>query len=184
VLFAVRWRDGALTEVALPHSIDRIEPMGRNAVVVGADQRNLNFMGVTLDDHPVLARQHTILEAAQGELRSHGFFYRSEGSSTGVFGLPIRRASAPGYSHLREGSAAVLFVRDTPNAFVALGQLASLDTPAETDGCKASCVDWYGNARPLFVGDRVFALLGYELVEGTAGPRSVEERRRARFEHP
>jgi len=27
-------------------------------------------------------------------------------------------------------------------------------------------MDWYGNARPLFVGERIFALLGYELVEG------------------
>ena len=35
-----------------------------------------------------------------------------------------------------------------------------------TTDCRASCVDWYGNARPVFLGDRVFALLGYELVEG------------------
>ena len=26
--------------------------------------------------------------------------------------------------------------------------------------------DWYGNARPIFIGNRVFALMGYELVEG------------------
>jgi hypothetical protein len=30
-------------------------------------------------------------------------------------------------------------------------------------GCRASCVDWYGNARPLCLPGRVFALLGYEL---------------------
>ena len=36
------------------------------------------------------------------------------------------------------------------------------------DGCKAWCVDWYGNARPIFLGERVFALLGYEIVEGAA----------------
>jgi hypothetical protein len=33
--------------------------------------------------------------------------------------------------------------------------------------CKASCLDWYGNARPLFIGNRVFASLGYELVQGS-----------------
>jgi hypothetical protein len=27
-------------------------------------------------------------------------------------------------------------------------------------------VDWYGNARPIFIDDRVFALRGYEIVEG------------------
>ena len=34
------------------------------------------------------------------------------------------------------------------------------------DSCVASCLDWYGNARPIFIDNRIFALLGYELVEG------------------
>ena len=39
-------------------------------------------------------------------------------------------------------------------------------------------MDWYGNARPLFLRGRVFALLGYELVEGSLrGGRFVETRR-------
>jgi hypothetical protein len=29
-----------------------------------------------------------------------------------------------------------------------------------------SCVDWYGNSRPIFYLDRVFALIGREFVEG------------------
>jgi hypothetical protein len=29
-----------------------------------------------------------------------------------------------------------------------------------------SCIDWYGNSRPIFTGGRIFALLGTELVEG------------------
>ena len=33
------------------------------------------------------------------------------------------------------------------------------------DGCQASCVDWYGNARPIFLPERMLALMGYELVE-------------------
>jgi hypothetical protein len=53
------------------------------------------------------------------------------------------------------------------SAFAELGDLAS--APAgrqQDDACKASCVDWYGNARPIFLGQRVLALMGYELVEG------------------
>jgi hypothetical protein len=47
-----------------------------------------------------------------------------------------------------------------------------------SDACRASCVDWYGNARPLFVRGRVFALLGYELVEGAISDgRMVEVKR-------
>jgi hypothetical protein len=39
-------------------------------------------------------------------------------------------------------------------------------------------VDWYGNARPLFVGARVFALLGYEIVEGRVIDGRLAETRR------
>jgi hypothetical protein len=51
----------------------------------------------------------------------------------------------------------------------------------EDDGCRASCVDWYGGARPLFVGARVFALLGYEIVEGAMMGGRMMELRRASF---
>ncbi|MFM6989660.1 MAG: hypothetical protein ACKOXG_13500, partial [Arenimonas sp.] len=49
------------------------------------------------------------------------------------------------------------------------------------DGCRASCVDWYGNARPIFVGERVYALMGYELVEGRIVDGAVTERRRVDY---
>jgi hypothetical protein len=34
------------------------------------------------------------------------------------------------------------------------------------NNCLVSCVDWFGNARAIFSGARVFALMGYELIEG------------------
>jgi len=42
-------------------------------------------------------------------------------------------------------------------------------------------VDWYGNARPLFVRGRIIALLGYELVEGNRQGDSITEVRRVSF---
>jgi len=69
--------------------------------------------------------------------------------------------------------------------FTALGQLEARPGSARDDGCKASCVDWYGNARPIFLGERVFALLGYELVEGELDANRwrerIAERRRISF---
>ena len=44
-----------------------------------------------------------------------------------------------------------------------------------------SCVDWYGNARPLFLRGRVFALLGYELVEGALEGGLFRETRRVSY---
>jgi hypothetical protein len=52
------------------------------------------------------------------------------------------------------------------------------DRPEESDGCVASCTDWYGNIRPIFWRDRVFALMGYELQEGDLAAGSVRTRRR------
>ena len=61
-------------------------------------------------------------------------------------------------------------------SFAALGALQARPGVAADDGCKASCIDWYGNARPIFLGDRVFALLGYEIVEGALSGRGAAER--------
>ena len=49
------------------------------------------------------------------------------------------------------------------------------------DNCRASCVDWYGNARPLFFQGRMFALLGYEIVEGEVAAGRIREKRRVSF---
>ena len=61
------------------------------------------------------------------------------------------------------------------------GELEPHTAGATADGCRASCVDWYGNARPLFLRGRPFALLGYELVEGRLDGGRIVERRRASF---
>ena len=49
------------------------------------------------------------------------------------------------------------------------------------DACRASCVDWYGNSRPLFVRGRIMAMLGYELVEGTLKEGRMQEMRRVNY---
>jgi hypothetical protein len=62
-----------------------------------------------------------------------------------------------------------------------LGELASAAEGEVKDACRASCVDWYGNARPLFLRGRVFALLGYEIVEGAFAENRIRETRRISY---
>ena len=180
-LYAVPWAHGAATELPLPHGVDRIEAMGSDAVVVGTDGQNLHFSAVRLGARPALAQRYVSAGASQGELRSHGFFYRPDGRDSGILGLPIRSAGRPGYVHLREGSASVLFLRNRPSRFEELGELAAGDLSSVDDGCQASCVDWYGNARPLFLRGRIFALLGYEIVEGRVEGGQIRETRRISY---
>jgi len=160
--------------------VDRIEAMGADAVIVGADSADLQFTGIRLTDSPMIAQRYTMPGASQGELRSHGFFYRVDGSDVGVLGLPVSGAGRPGYRHLIDGSAGVLFLRNSAHHFSPLGVLRTNAREAN-DHCRASCVDWYGNARPIFLRGRIFALLGYELVEGTIAGDEIQEVQRVSY---
>lgn len=180
-LFFVDWARGHTYKLQLPHGIDRIEQIGTDAVVVGTDGKDLYFTAIRLRRQPEIASSYRRAEASQGELRSHGFFYKPDGENTGTIGLPISVPGRPGYKHLFESSAAILFLRNEALQFRPIGELEAQADKAVDDRCRASCVDWYGNARPLFLRGRVFALLGYELVEGKLDDGRLQELRRINY---
>ncbi|HEU0298236.1 MAG TPA: hypothetical protein VFR37_02255, partial [Longimicrobium sp.] len=179
VAYAVPWAGGEVAPVRLPHGVDRIEAMGSGAVLIGTDGTDLHFSGLRLDDGARLQHRYTRPGASQGESRSHGFFYRPDGEDQGLLGLPIVGESRRG-SGLNRGSAAILFLRNRDFRLDELGELAAGATSGD-DECRASCVDWYGNARPLFLRGRILALMGYELVEGREERGRIRELRRVDF---
>ena len=176
--FAVRYaRPEVALEIPLPHGVDRIEALGKDAVLVGSDGKDLHFTGLRLGRVPSTAGRYTRPNASQGETRSHGFFYSA---AEGVLGLPIIGPAKAASRQLRHESASVLYLRNDNLSFIEAGALES--RPAGTnDGCRASCVDWYGNSRPLFLRGRIFALMGYELVEGELRGQLLREVRRSSF---
>ncbi len=180
-LFTVRWTDGDTNELTVNHGVDRIEALGSDAIVVGTDGSDLHFTAIRLGDSPEVADEYVRKGASQGELRSQGFFYKPDGKDSGVLGLPISVPGRPGYQHLFQGSAAILFLRNQSLHFEELGELNAQSEKALDDACRASCVDWYGNSRPIFVKGRVLALLGYEIVEGNFKDGRMEERRRINY---
>ena len=163
------------SKLALPHGVDRIEPLGEAAVVVGTDGTDLHFTSIALGDRPDIADEFVQPRASQGETRSHGFFFKPSGEGDGTLGLPIAGQGRPGYEQLVNGSAEVLFLNVENLGFRKLGGLGSDPNTPQDDRCTVSCVDWYGNARPIFYKGRVFALLGYELVEGDISRGRVRE---------
>jgi len=181
-VYAVNYANGELYGLPLVHAVDRIEALGTNALVVGSDGKDLHLTSVRLARHPVTTDRYTRKDAAQGETRSHGFFYKPESELDGLLGLPIMGGTESGARHLRKTSAALLYMR---NRGLSLSELGTLDArPGEAernDGCRASCVDWYGNSRPLFLRGRVFALMGYEIVEGKIDEKKITEVRRVSF---
>ncbi|MCG3188612.1 MAG: hypothetical protein LKCHEGNO_00721 [Burkholderiaceae bacterium] len=150
------------------HAVERIEALGRDALLVGSLDGDLHFSAVRLNRAAArLAGRHLQRGVAQGETRTHGFFYRAQSDDDGVLGLPVLAAGARRGVHSRaQGAASVLFLRNRGLSFTSLGALSASEGGVRDDACKASCVDWYGNARPIFLGERVLALMGYEIVEG------------------
>jgi hypothetical protein len=181
--YAVRYAiDTGPQELALGHGVDRIEALDKNAVVIGTDGRDLHFTSLRLGRRAETADRYIRANAAQGETRSHGFYYRQYDEDEGLVGLPIIDGDEAASSQLRKESASLLYLRNRGLKLRELGTLDSrADVGATNDACRASCVDWYGNSRPLFVKNRVFALLGYEIVEGVVSGASMIETRRISF---
>jgi hypothetical protein len=174
VAHALRYASPAPVQtLALAHSLERIDALGKDAVLVGDDGGDLVFTGLRLRGaRASLAGAYRQPSARQGDSRTHGFFYRATDGDAGLLGLPVING---------DRAASVLYLRNRALALAPLGTLAGRRDASVDDRCVASCYDWYGNARPIFLGDRVFALMGYELVEGTLDGGAIRERRRVDF---
>jgi hypothetical protein len=179
-------RGGPVAQIALGHGAARIEALGRDAIVVGAAaDESLGFTAISLAPgaRPRRGDVFTLPAASEGETRSHAFFFRptTPDGASGLIGLPIARPAEPAMQRFLGSAAAMLFLRLDDRRFAPAGELAAQTRGVVDDDCQASCTDWYGNARPIFLGDRVFALLGYELVEGQMAGRTIREIGRVNF---
>ena len=182
-LVAVPVAGGEPTLFNFEDGVERIEPVGADALIVGGNT-SVDFTTLILGGaRPMVGSTFTVPQASQTESRSHAFFFRSDSAdgSSGLMGLPIMTQVARpegGWT----AAADMLFLRRDDRQLSDFGRLHAMPGPARrSDGCTASCVDWYGNARPIFLRGRVFALMGYEIVEGVEGGDTIREVRRTDF---
>ena len=188
-LRAVPLNGGPIRWVPLPHGVSRLDVIGSDGVAIGQDDHEaLGFSAIGLNPRTGdAAREDTYLfpHASEGENRSQAFYYRADGSdpsgTSGMMALPVQR-ELPGSGTRFLGSAsAIVFLGRQHRKLSPAGELVSDAEHAVDDACKASCVDWYGNARPIFLGSRTFALMGYELVEGRVNAGRISEVQRLDF---
>jgi len=185
-VYAVPLDGRDVQEVALRHGITRFDRLGSDGVAIGPSSNGeLGFSALSLGDQAKIEDTYMLPSAGEGETRSQAFFYRPdagrEGVRSGTLGLPVtRRLERTGAEFLGSGSS-IFFLRRNQRVFTPAGELVARTDNASNDNCIASCVDWYGNARPIFMGDRIFALMGYELVEGRMDRGRIREQRRASF---
>ncbi len=173
-------------------SLTRIEPMkGVGALLVSSrwERRrlwrydsylNLRVIKLDSDDGAITIANRLELDGAQeGEWRSHGFFFKPA-KTGGTFGLPI----------IGDRNFAGWWGDGVSNiAFFGVSGAGKLDgkgvvssSRAAEGKCETSCVDWYGNTRPIFLRDRIFALMGSELVEVSLDSGQTKEQHRILLE--
>ncbi|WOE76198.1 beta-propeller domain-containing protein [Alterisphingorhabdus coralli] len=185
--YAASLSGGDAVPIPVKHGVERIEKLGSDAVIIGSGEENtLGFSAVTLHgEMPRITNVFTMPAAGQGESRSHAYFFRpdrgSRDGASGTLGLPIARQVERRFQQQLGSSAAMLFLRRDNRQFSLAGELNADPGKWVDDGCQASCVDWYGNARPIFMGDRIFALMGYELVEGELKGGRIRETGRLNY---
>ena len=178
---------GPVVRFTVPGEIGRIEEMGPDALAVSG-AADVFFTSIDLQTpRPTISDQFVMLGSEETESRSHAFFYRPDPSSVdgaqGVLGLPVTRPLPPGRGEsfdMRGALETITYLRrDGGGRLRELGALEAGPVAVSIDdGCVASCIDWYGDARPIFLGERIFALLGYEVVEGRERGGRIHELRR------
>ena len=179
-------------------SINRVERVGTNALLVGGGHPQLPKVG-GLELIPVLLRGEVtpsrVLSRAhlyEIEERSHAFNYKKVGrDGTTLMGLPAMYVDPNSIQLLESGNGWEIYKSDRSNliSFFSMdgaGRIEEIgrlvETPAQDsadDDCEVSCLDWYGSFRPIFIGDRIFGLLDYEFIEARLEGRQLIEVQRS-----
>jgi hypothetical protein len=175
--------------VALGHSLIRLEKLGTDAVIANgyADESGLRVSYVALggEDSAAAIRSSALLPLRyESEGRSHAFNATMTWEGDGMLGVPTvtRVERSNGYWWYSDVSDLSFLGFDRSGILADGGQIIA--TPedevetAEGYDCEVSCIDWYGNARPIFLAGKVYGLMATELVEAEVVGGKVAERRR------
>lgn len=164
--------------LSLQHDAERIEAVANTAVVIGDDRQPRLGLSVVDTSTALVAQTTWIDDAWQAGRRSHAFNYTLKDDEDIVafpieLGEDVERSMADGSDDSIPVYVRFYALDKSTRAATPLGELSGI--PANEDACKVSCEDWYGGARPFFIDDRVYALIGYELVEGHVSGARVHE---------
>ena len=177
----------AVRPLDIRQTVIRAEQAGNDIVVTGyRDADGLVVTLIDLDSRPHVASSIVLAERFESEGRSHAFNSLIEPDGSGVMGLPtIGGENASSRAAWRTSASDLSYLTvDRRGRLEHVGELERHFTYDENDegedgipgySCEVSCIDWYGNSRPIFTDGRVFALSGTELIEGRIGGGEIYE---------
>lgn len=159
----------------------RIDQVGGHPVVTGYhDQSGLRVGWFDLDPLPALVSSAVLDDRYESESRSHAFNGTALDDGA-IIGLPtVRRPEDAGRWWWESDASDLSFLTFTEGAGLAdAGEIAGSENNVAADyTCEVSCIDWYGNSRPIFTDGRIFALSGAEIAEAELEDGQIREIRR------
>ncbi|MBU3919515.1 beta-propeller domain-containing protein [Hyphomonas sp.] len=173
--------------LTVPHDVIRAERAGPYMALTGyRDARGLSVSLIDLRlQEPKVSGTFVMENRYESENRSHAFNSRIGADGQGLIGLPtVSRSEESERWWWWSASSDLSYLQsDADGTLSKAGDLiAARRDPNEESPtgyeCEVSCVDWYGNARPIFTGGRVLALVNSELIEGELKNGTVQEVRR------
>jgi hypothetical protein len=176
----------SVRQVDVPHSVLRAERAGDDIVLTGyRDGTGLRISLVDLAGRPRVASTAHLPKRYESEGRSHAFNSLMESDGSGIMGLPTVYYDNNRPVWRSEASDLSYFSADAGGRLTSIGALSGENRGRDPNyRCEVSCIDWYGNSRPIFTDGRVFALSGTELVEGRIANGRIEEIRRLDMTRP
>jgi hypothetical protein len=186
-------RPSAVRPIDIGHTVIRAERVGDDIVLTGyRDRGGLIVTLIDLGGSARIASSVRLEGRYESEGRSHAFNSLIEPDGSGMMGLPtVPRIADSNRDYWRSRASDLSFlVVDSDGQLEAIGALErrfdyvddyDSDTQvSDEDGvpgyrCEVSCIDWYGNSRPIFTDGRVFALSGTELIEGRVERGRISE---------
>lgn len=167
--------------------VEQLHPIGKNMLLVGYDpEDSIQYQTLSLHDDVHIVDTYTEQNSQLAESRSHGFFYKPGGDG-GIFGIPVFNESgevkkdSKGYNIYAEDFTDMRYTRVSGELILQPAGVLEGDRTViwlNDEDCEISCYDWYGSSRPIFWGDRIFALLKYQLVEGVLQGGIIQELQR------
>ena len=152
----------------LRHNVQRAERAGDDIVLTGyRDRSGLRISLIDLARRPRVASTVHLPGRFESEGRSHAFNSLIEPDGSGIMGIPTVAERNLRHAWRSDASDVSFLTADAQGRLSSVGLLAGEDGQRNPSyRCEVSCIDWYGNSRPIFTDGRIFALAGTDLVEG------------------
>lgn len=175
-----RPRDAVVIDI--PHNVIRTERVGSDIIVNGyRDDKGLNLTLIGLGKDARILSTTFLSRRYESEGRSHAFNSVVDEGGNGVLGVPtVKATEESGRWSWRSDTSDLSFLTKSPAGKLAdAGALIAVpadDVETHPDyDCEVSCIDWYGNSRPVFLAGRIFGLMGTSLVEARIDAGQIRE---------